>query len=666
VIKASVPRHWEVLTDAALLREALICRLCHGVAPSDTAGLYITDEDIDRIAATLPGLVAPPDDAMPSIEAATGDLIAQARAGLLASSPPDDPVAALGRRAGLTGDELIGFALLLALELHPARRQLLAYIQDNVEHTDLQLQTAVRLPVFDKGGPHVYRPGGRLDRLGLVARTDASSFGGVSVHVPAELMWALTAPCPELVALADGLEIVPAAGPSAAESQAPADSGRRVDSRNRRRPVKSPEPRASLIVAIGRGQLTRRRLVAEEFSERSMLWIDVATCGDRAETAVSIALAIDALPVFDLGSSPVPLWLRRLAEVAHDIPMAFSLEVEPSLWELPDRPWIERSADAGPVTRHELVTLAGHTLLSGHRLSESDVIEIGRAALYGQIDPGTAVRRLGGAGVVAFARRIRPRAGLDDLVLPDEPASQLRELIDRCRFRGVVLDDWGMGRRARPGVLALFAGPSGTGKTLAAEVVAAELGLDMLRIDLSSLVSKYIGETEKQIDEVFASAERANAVLVFDEADSVFGKRSEVKDSHDRYANLGVSYLLQRVESHVGVTILTSNLARNIDEAFRRRIDVQIELEMPGPEARAKLWRLSLPSGRVAPDVDIDRLAAELEVSGGTIHNVALTAAFLAASDEVLIGRDHLALAVRRELQKLGRLVSGNPSAAVG
>lgn len=258
-----------------------------------------------------------------------------------------------------------------------------------------------------------------------------------------------------------------------------------------------------------------------------------------------------------------------------------------------------------------------------------------------------------------LAQRVVPQATFDDLVVPDALSHELRSIPGRHRTRHVVRDEWGMGRGGGrgSGLTSLFAGPSGTGKTLAAEVVANALGVDLFIIDLSQIVDKYIGETEKNLDRVFSEAESVNGVLLFDEADALFGKRSEVSDAHDRHANVEVAYLLQRMERYDGVAILTTNFRGNIDEAFMRRLDIVCGFVDPDEPQRRELWRRHLPASvPLASDVDIDLLAAHLEVSGGVISNIALSAAHAAAAEERSITMADLVIASEREYRKLGRL----------
>ncbi|WP_406474239.1 ATP-binding protein [Streptomyces platensis] len=257
------------------------------------------------------------------------------------------------------------------------------------------------------------------------------------------------------------------------------------------------------------------------------------------------------------------------------------------------------------------------------------------------------------------ARRIRPAVGFDGLVLPPEPLTLLHELVQRARHREKVLGEWRLrtgGGRGR-GVVALFAGESGTGKTLSAEVVAGELGLDLYVVELSAVVDKYIGETEKNLERIFSEADRTDAVLLFDEADAVFGKRSEVKSSHDRYANLESAYLLQRLEAFDGIAVLTTNLRANIDEAFTRRLDLVVDFAFPDAEQRIALWRSCLAATPCADDLALDVCAKEYELSGGAIRSAAVTAGYLAAGRGEAVSAEDIRAGARREYRKMGRLV---------
>jgi hypothetical protein len=255
-----------------------------------------------------------------------------------------------------------------------------------------------------------------------------------------------------------------------------------------------------------------------------------------------------------------------------------------------------------------------------------------------------------------LAQRIDPCARWDDLVLPELQTRTLREIVLHVRNRVCVYETWAFAAKSARGlgISALFTGPSGTGKTMAAEVLANELRLDLYRIDLSSVVSKYIGETEKNLRRVFDAAEGGGAILLFDEADALFGKRSEVKDSHDRYANIETGYLLQRMEAYRGLAILTTNMRGAIDTAFLRRLRFVVQFPFPDAARRAEIWRRVFPVDTPTDGLDPARLA-RLDVAGGTIRNVALNAAFLAADAGDPVRMSHLARAARSEVAKLDR-----------
>jgi ATP-dependent 26S proteasome regulatory subunit len=259
----------------------------------------------------------------------------------------------------------------------------------------------------------------------------------------------------------------------------------------------------------------------------------------------------------------------------------------------------------------------------------------------------------------AMAERIVPRATWEDLVLPEMQMQALRQLASQARHRMTVYEEWGFAERGRRGLglSVLFSGPSGTGKTLAAEVLASELKLDLYRIDLSSVVSKYIGETEKNLKQVFDAAESGGVILLFDEADALFGKRAEVKDSHDRYANIEVGYLLQRMESFQGLAVLTTNFKSSLDKAFQRRLRFSVDFPFPDVVQREAIWSRVFPDKTPKHELAPARLAA-LNMAGGNIRNIALNAAFLAADAEEAVGMGHILEAAKLEALKVERPIS--------
>jgi hypothetical protein len=394
----------------------------------------------------------------------------------------------------------------------------------------------------------------------------------------------------------------------------------------------------------------------------------------------------------ELASSPQPLVLTGLRPSLPPAPAPLPiLAVELPLPDVDQRVGIWAQAleqltgrdpcAPGPydVTAEQVHTLAADHVLSATHIEQAVGVAAvqarWRAAANGEPPGGArpryeelaaAARVQGLYELESLTHKIEPRACLTQLVVRPEVLQQLREIVARVRRRHWVLNAWGFGRRQSygHGVSALFAGPSGTGKTVAAEAVAHELHTNLYRIDLASVVSKYIGETEQRLEQIFLAGEATQAVLFFDEADSLLGKRSEVRDAHDRYANIEVSYLLQRMERYDGLIILATNLPGNLDDAFLRRIAVVVNFKAPRQGERRRLWDLLLPPHDSIPfldrkgfKVDRDYLAERFELTGGGIRNAALTAAYAAADREefpfvtmwdVLIG-------VRRELEKLGQ-----------
>lgn len=386
---------------------------------------------------------------------------------------------------------------------------------------------------------------------------------------------------------------------------------------------------------------------------------------ERARTLRTVCTALRGIPLLTHGTVGWdPAW-------APDTPVVLTVPA-PS----PDRQaarWrhaLERAAgdgwadgsvtgDAEALAR----AVAAHRLDSGQVRRAADVA-VRTAALAGRPvgpdDLRTAVRAQNGAGLDRLARRVEPSVAWDDLVLPPLTHRRLRELALRARHREQVLGQWGMrpgGGRGR-GVIALFAGESGTGKTMSAEVVAADLGMDLYVVDLSTVVDKYVGETEKNLERIFTEASAVNAVLLFDEADAIFGKRSEVKDAHDRHANIESAYLLQRMESFDGIAVLTTNLRANLDEAFTRRLDVVADFPVPDPGQRLALWERCLGDRLPrAGDLDLRFCADRFELAGGSIRACAVTAAYLAAESGEPLTMRQLVTAIAQEYRKLGRLV---------
>jgi len=321
------------------------------------------------------------------------------------------------------------------------------------------------------------------------------------------------------------------------------------------------------------------------------------------------------------------------------------------------------------VPQNELENLAGQFELTSGTIR--DAVAAARDA-FNQQRPNTdhrlpitdclflSARRYSNPRLSTLASKIEPRYEWDDIVLPTDQRDILHELIATVRQRNKVLDEWGLGKKltASRGVTVLFAGPPGTGKTMAAEVIAGELRLDLYKIDLSSVVSKYIGETEKNLEKIFNEASSSNAILFFDEADAIFGKRSEVKDAHDRHANVEVAYLLQRMEGYDGITILATNLRGNLDEAFTRRLHFAVDFPFPRAIDRLRIWQTLFPPDVPREDeLDLEFFAKEFELAGGNIRNIIVSAAYRAADNGQMVTKEHLLHGTKRELRKMGRLI---------
>jgi len=317
-----------------------------------------------------------------------------------------------------------------------------------------------------------------------------------------------------------------------------------------------------------------------------------------------------------------------------------------------------------PEAAGELPVVAGQFRFTAGDIRAASMAARGRArwrqGAPGPVSPEelfAASRARSNSRLSELASRVRRVYAWDDIVLPADAVSQLRELCAQARHRARVLEQWGFDRKLSlgKGVAAVFSGPSGTGKTMAAEILAGELGLELYKVDLSRVISKYIGETEKSLSRIFTEAETSNAILFFDEADALFGKRSEVKDAHDRYANVETGYLLQRMEEYQGITILATNLRRNMDDAFLRRLAFAISFPFPEETERLRIWRGVWPTEVPRGELDLEFMARQFKLAGGNIKNIAVAAAFLAADRDEPVGMAHLIGATRREFQKQGR-----------
>ncbi|MFF2773926.1 ATP-binding protein [Streptomyces sp. NPDC058052] len=459
------------------------------------------------------------------------------------------------------------------------------------------------------------------------------------------------------------------------------------------RGVGDPAPLARFLSSDGTGLVylqedqggagTALAASALETAGRAVLGVDLARLAEDPAPAEAVRCLLREARLTGAGlvCAPVDAVARErpgLLRAVTDLPVPVAL-----VGRLPwDAAWstapplLVRAPRVGPEARAELwrasagedVALPVEDILAPFLLTPEQIVRSARAAVQKASLEATEVtadhlrqgaRAQNAAGLDRLARRIEPTVGWNDLVLPPDTETQLRELTSRARHRDHVLGAWSMrpgGGRGR-GVAALFAGDSGTGKTMSAEVIAADLGLDLYTVDLATVIDKYVGETEKNLERIFTEAAGVNGVLLFDEADAVFGKRSDVKDAHDRYANVESAYLLQRMESFDGLAILATNLRANLDDAFTRRLDLIVDFPVPDAPQRLLLWDRTLgPHVPRATDLDLPFCAEAFELSGGNIRSIAVTAAYLAAEAAGPLTMPMLIHAVQREYQKLGRL----------
>ncbi|MEV7533396.1 AAA family ATPase [Streptomyces hydrogenans] len=422
---------------------------------------------------------------------------------------------------------------------------------------------------------------------------------------------------------------------------------------------------------------------ALEAADRTVLAVDLARLAEDPAPAEAVRCLLREARLTGAGlvCAPVdavarerPGLLRAVTDLPVPVVMVGRLPWDAAWSTAP--PLLLRAPRVDPEARAALwhesaaeeVSLPVQDLLSPFLLTPEQVVRAAKAAVQKarvEAAPLSAdhvrqgARAQNAAGLDRLARRIEPTVTWQDLVLPPDTETQLRELTSRARHRDHVLGTWSMrpgGGRGR-GVAALFAGDSGTGKTMSAEVIAADLGLDLYTVDLATVIDKYVGETEKNLERIFTEAAGVNGVLLFDEADAVFGKRSDVKDAHDRYANVESAYLLQRMDSFDGLAILATNLRANLDDAFTRRLDLIIDFPVPDAPQRLTLWDRTLgPNLPRATDLDLDFCAEAFELSGGNIRSIAVTAAYLAAEAGTCLTMSMLIHAIQREYQKLGRL----------
>jgi SpoVK/Ycf46/Vps4 family AAA+-type ATPase len=425
-----------------------------------------------------------------------------------------------------------------------------------------------------------------------------------------------------------------------------------------RQAMTAERPLAQIIILLQReAALSGSALYLNHFETLSA---DEAQLSNQRPT-LSRLLSSSTRPIF-LGSEtrwhPSGQW-HGVRFLSFDFPLPdFPARVR--LWEeaLGDGQRLQTDVDLRAIA-NKFVLSAGQILHSAREAAHLAEVRPPDQQEISMEDLHTAARNQSNQGLRRLAQKIENFYQWSDIVLPPRAMQQLREVCDAVKYRHLVHSDWGFERKLAmgKGLNVLFSGSSGTGKTMAAQIVACELSLDLYKIDLSSVVSKYIGETEKNLNSIFQGAQASNTILFFDEADALFGKRSEVKDAHDRYANIEVAYLLQKMEEYEGIAILATNLSKNLDEAFARRMHHTVEFPFPDAIHRERIWRGLFPSqAPLADDVDLRFLARQFELAGGNIRNIVLAAALMAAASGASIQMQHLILATAREWQKMGKL----------
>ncbi|MEV2234721.1 ATP-binding protein [Streptomyces phaeochromogenes] len=671
-------------SDALLVR---LARLRHRVAElvasrsavDPTAddplrGLYISDEAVRH----LLGPTAAP----------YADVFEDASDSEDAGPTPDAPLERLAVRLGLTELDTRILLIALAPDLDRSFEPLYGYLNDDVGRRRATAGLALDLcglPAHLAEARARFHPSAPLSALGLLTVEEPERpFLSRALHVPDRLVAHLLGDDTPDAGLAGSVH--PLDSPSSAALPLPSPSASHDEFTARLAARLAVGPRTVYLREHREGDGLVCAVAALRAAGVGALHFTPAAAGEPLPELLSdvlprvlreARLRDRAIVVSPLPEKPGPL-LRAMTEAGVPVVLVGARPYDPQ--------WCDRDPlvldaprpHAGAVDAWSAALGAGAdgpgfdlaATVAPYRLGGDRIERAARAARDLAMFDGTAVtaahlrlaaRQQSASGLERHARRIRPDVGWDDLVLPDRPLAQLHELALRARHRDQVLGDWRLsaGGGRGHGVLGLFAGESGTGKTLSAEVVAAELGLDLYVVQLSSIVDKYVGETEKNLERIFTEADRTDAVLLFDEADAVFGKRSEVRDSHDKHANMESAYLLQRLESFDGIALLTTNLRANIDEAFTRRLDLVVDFPFPDAEQRRALWRHSLAHVPCAEDIEPAAVARDFEMAGGSIRSAVVTAAYTAAGRGGPVTTDDLLEGARREYRKAGRLVPG-------
>ena len=594
----------------------------------------------------------------------------------------DEAWTRLRREFALNGAELDLVAATVAAEVDAGLLTAYGYLQDSAEPRGPSLALCAAL--FDWPTASSVRPGGPLAYWQLAVRTDpAANWSSLDqwFAAPPLLIWLLEEDAfdPALGMAARPVDTGAAARLRCLYPAAVEAVGQFCDAVWRERSGQPAAVEIDLVAPHGYG---KRTLAAQACARlgTNLLVVDVpqvlsadkplTACIAAAQAAIRLArLCGSAIYWHDPIAADQRLWS---AVSLHSLLSFFGSEAA-----------FNRRADERPQPARRLIELPRLTrsgrlaLWSGLSADPAPSQVVDWALSAGDVAAVAVASKAGPAAVADACRRtlqrgheelitVMPRPyGWEDIVLPAAVSTHLREFENQARLRSVVFDDWGFGRLfpSGQGVTAMFAGPSGTGKTMAAQVMAAALGMDLYRVDLAGVVNKYIGETEKRLKQVFDACERANVVILFDEADALFGQRTQVKDAHDRFANIEIDYLLQRMERFEGIAILATNRKGDMDRAFIRRLRFIIDFPQPGPVERMRLWKIALPhhsprGEELLGAIDLTALANRFPVTGAEIKAAALAAAFTARSQGSVIDMPHVMAAIRREMTKRGLEIS--------
>jgi AAA+ superfamily predicted ATPase len=610
---------WRRYGRILLEREAL----AGGRSPGASGAL--TSTELDSVLGRTAG-----DTGRVSIRAALQPVLEEARSQFIASLNEDSAFATVAASADLTDVQRTVLAVCASAEADLESAALAGVAQG--DRTILGVTVGLLERMLGAEAVTAVQPGGRLQRSGLVTVDAGGPLPAARIHVSRTLLAALFGDGsldPELPL--DATVILDRSGDTSGYPIVVVSSPDRL--RGVQAAARAAWGEGFLACTAPSSDAQWRALIAQA----TVLGTGVIVHIEREPEATAVSLP-----------SVARYWIDRADHLGWGIVSRDPLTLE----SLPRRGWVAVDAEQPEVTDSEWKAVFGE--LPAARRPTADQLQAVHELARADTGPDEAFRRLATSSLHGTAKRVVPSVGWSDLVLSPQHERRLRELVERFRHRETVHQAWGLPLYPSPGVVALFSGPSGTGKTTAAEVIAAELGVDMYRVDLSALVSKYIGETEKNLESIFSAAHAGNYLLLFDEADSLFGSRSKVSDAKDRYANMEVSYLLQRLETYDGFVVLTSNFQGNIDQAFLRRMHATVHFPVPGPADRRRIWIRALAQAPTT-DLDLDFVAEKMDLSGGAIRNAALSAAFLAAAGAGSIDMNCLMRAIAQELGKLGR-----------